>query len=239
MTALLLSVLLLSPSPAVADEIGRLGRTYAGLRSYTQTTETVAHGQVSGQSSTTTFRSTLRLRRPDRIYFEVSSPTMGVLLASNDGASLRIFAGKTRQIWTMRPVRTIDAFFAALSRHRMAFECDPISFLCGRVPALSSVAARPITVEGISGTMLTGTLESRATWPGVRGRASLLVDTDTGLLRRVELAFTGIPVRGGAAVASNTITVRVRSLRANPVLADGSFTFATPRGAIAAKYPGR
>lgn len=243
MTPILLALLLLRPSPAAADEIGRVSRAYAALHSYTQLTETEAHGQVGGQATTTTYRSTLRVRRPDRVFLEVTSPAIGALLASNDGEALRIYASRTRQIWTMPPVRTVHAFFAALSRHQMAFECDPISFLCGRAPALSAVSARQITVEGISGTMLTGTLASEVTWPGVRGRASLLVDTSTQLIRRVELAFTAIPVRsgvaGGSLIAANTITVRVRSLRANPALAESSFVFATPRGAIRAATPPR
>lgn len=242
--------------PAAAQDaqaiLKHVEQSYHGLDSYTQTIGTTAITRVGAANRAQGFQSRLKYVRPNRMLLTLTTPTAGTVTVACDGKQILLHRSLTGQFVRRPAASDLAGVLKALRRLGIESEMDPLYFLANPSALRRLMSAKVVGSRAIAGQpcqLVRAKWVSTSLMRGKTGTITLAVDKATGLVRRVEMEFRGVPVtiverdtRGAKPAVTRrkgtltrTVTITAQEVKANPRLSERDLRFSPPPGSVEAR----
>lgn len=221
---------------------------YAALGSYSQTASStlIVHAvtkQISGSTSE------LRYKKPNLLYFSVTSPTYGTFIASSNGREQIVYQSLGNRYQKFSAPSTLVQFMARVEPLGVRAILDPLYFLTGkRLDNASGPVKRKgnVTLNGIPCYLVAVPIKLPASARGGTGTVTFWIDRKSSLLRKVQVQLKNIPrivrvrtVQNNKPViqtrevrTEETYTEVVQEMKINPPLGVSDFNYTPPKDAV-------
>ncbi|MCC6731288.1 MAG: DUF2092 domain-containing protein [Chthonomonadales bacterium] len=230
----------------------RVEQSYRALSSYTQTIGTTATTRVGKVNRTQGFQSRLKYVRPNRMLLTITTPAAGTVTVACDGKQIILHRSLTGQFVRRAAAPDLAGVLKSLGRLGIGSEMDPLYFLANPSAVRRLMSAKIVGSRAIAGQpcqLVRAKWVSTSLLRGKTGTITLAVEKATGLVRRVEMEFRGVPVtiverdtRGAKPAVTRrkgtltrTVTITAQEVKANPRLSERDLRFSPPPGSVEAR----
>ncbi|HXG25098.1 MAG TPA: DUF2092 domain-containing protein [Chthonomonadales bacterium] len=221
---------------------------YAALSSYSQTaSSTLIVRAITNQISGNT--SELRYKKPNLLYFSVTSPIYGTFIASSNGREQIVYQSLGNRYQKFSAPASLVQFMARVEPLGVRAILDPLYFLTGKRLENASGPAKlkgNVTLNGVPSYLVVAPIKLPASAKGGTGTVTFWIDRKSYLLRKVQVALKNIPrkvrvrtIRNNKPViqtkevrTEETYTEVVQEMKINPPLGTSDFNYTPPKDAV-------